>query len=119
MDGAIGVVSLGAETVREASALCCPGGSVSLAFDGAFAFDVSLEGDSADSASAAYVAAGLGGVINEGKNAHPIGSGVRITSGPNPSLGAWEVGHACNSLLMNGDRARICPRLRLKPPARH
>lgn len=65
VDGGVGVVSLGVETVQEASAPCCVGGNFSLAFDGAFALDVDLESD-ADTSSAAYLAEGLGDVINEG-----------------------------------------------------
>lgn len=65
VDGGVGVVSVGAETVQEASALCCVGGDFSVAFDGAFALDIDLESD-ADTLSASYMAEGLRDVINEG-----------------------------------------------------
>lgn len=41
--GAVGVVSLGVETVREASARCCIGGNFSLTFDGMFVSDIDLD----------------------------------------------------------------------------
>lgn len=65
VDGGVGVISQGVETVQEASALCCVGGNFSLSFDGTFALDVDLESD-ADASSAAYLAEGLGDVISEG-----------------------------------------------------
>lgn len=65
VDGGVGVIFQGVETVQEASALCCVGGNFSLDFDGTFALDVDLDSD-ADTASAAHLAEGLGDVINEG-----------------------------------------------------
>lgn len=41
--GAVGVVSLGAQTIREASARCCIGGNFSLTFDGVFVSDIDLD----------------------------------------------------------------------------
>lgn len=41
--GAVGEVSLGAATIREASARCCIEGNFSLTFDGVFVSDVDLE----------------------------------------------------------------------------
>ena len=65
IDGAVGVVSFGVETVQEVSALCCIGGDFSLTFDGVDALDIDLESDT-DMTSAAYVAEGLGSAIPEG-----------------------------------------------------
>lgn len=65
VDGGVGVVSVGAETVQEASADCCIGGGFSLTFDSILALDVDLENDAA-TLSASYMAEGLRGVINEG-----------------------------------------------------
>lgn len=41
--GAVGVVSLGAQTFREASARCCIGGNFSLTFDSVFVSDIDLD----------------------------------------------------------------------------
>lgn len=41
--GAVGVVSLGAQTVREASAQCCIGGNFSLTFDSVLVSDIDLD----------------------------------------------------------------------------
>lgn len=41
--GAVGVVSLGAQTIREASARCCIGGNFSLTFDSVFVSDINLD----------------------------------------------------------------------------
>lgn len=65
VDGGVGVISQGVETVQEAPALCCVGGNFSLAFDGTFALDVDLESDD-DRSSSAYLEEELGDVINEG-----------------------------------------------------
>lgn len=65
VDGGIGVVSAGAETVQEASADCCIGGDFSLTFDGTFALGFDLESDT-DALSGPHIAEGLRDVINEG-----------------------------------------------------
>lgn len=65
VDGGVGVVSFGVETVQEASALCCIGGDFSLAFDGIDALDIDLE-SIPDMTSAVYVAEGLGSAIDQG-----------------------------------------------------
>lgn len=65
VDGGVGIVSVGAETLQEASATCCIGGNFSLAFDGTLALDVDLESD-AETLSASYMVEGLRDVISEG-----------------------------------------------------
>ncbi len=65
VDGGVGVVSFGVETVQKASALCCIGGEFSLAFNGNDALDIDLE-SIPDMTSAIYVAEGLGSAIDQG-----------------------------------------------------
>lgn len=66
VDGGVGVVSSGTETVQEASTLCCIGGNFSLTFDGTFVLDVDLE-SGANASSAEYVTGGLGDAIGDGE----------------------------------------------------
>lgn len=66
VDGGIGVVTLGGETLREASAPCCIEGHFSLSFDGMFALDVDL--DDNQTSSAENLEEGLKGLIDEGEH---------------------------------------------------
>lgn len=63
INGGGGVVSVGVETLQEASAICCIGGNFSLTFDGFDVFDVDLENDANASTTAASLVEALGDVI--------------------------------------------------------
>lgn len=63
--GRIGVVAVGVEIIRGASAACCIQGNFSLAFNGITAIDIDLDDNGTKSSD--FLREGLQDVINQGK----------------------------------------------------